>query len=290
MELQKVGIDTIDLMYEGLIDVDKLKNKAVMKEKSIEVNGNTKIVFKPSKIFSNGIHLSNALEVKGAIAMLEMEIGVLGRITRVDISADTIEHLYDNKALSRLFLSCLAFKRRKKENIDIFRTIKNVEEEGNIKIRSKRVETTIYNCEHKLRIANTRIENRVKDIRNEFTYEEVIKSEIEYFIEELQDIEEFVEKIEDDMVIKLEAIFRNKSKKNFGTFTEFVVWGYESGYIPTVGTLKKLMKSVGLKIGYKKFVENFRKNRTESLKFVSKKDIKELNKKLRIGLKGAIKK
>lgn len=265
----KGGIDTIQIELCGYFK-DELKDiKSILDDKTLYTeNNNTRIVMRANN------ELSTVDEVVACLELLMQKIECKEwKVVRVDMSIDYLEKLEDNLNLSRLFLECLAIKRRK-EKAEIFNTKKGIEKQGNLKISSKRTETTIYNCTDKSRLANMRVENKVKDIRNELKDREVIQAEVKKFLEEIQGLELLVEKVEDKYIDGLANLYYETIEKKYRTFSEFVAFADGQGYILTTNVLKGLMKKVGLKTSYKNFVDVFKRNRKETLNFVSKTEMK----------------
>lgn len=282
MILYKVGFDTIQMEIKGLHEV-KTDNRMVLSDKTTYTGkGNTRLVLRGL----NG--LSSVKEILGYIQELEEIIGEKVEVVRVDIGADSKEYLKDNVNLARLFLECLNIARRK-DNGDIFKTIKGIEKEGNIKLSNGRTETTFYSCIDKNRQANTRLENRTKDIRSQQANREVLENEIKKYIQELKGLELLVEKVEHKYIEELTKLYNETIEKKYRTFSEFVAFADSQGYMMTSDILKGLIIKVGLTIGYKKFVENFRKTRKETLNFTTKTELKKFVKDLEKNLKVALK-
>lgn len=282
MKIDKVGIDTVQIEIKGLHDV-KADNRTILSDKTTyTAKGNTRLVLR-------GLcGLSSIKEILEYTYELEGNLKESVEVVRVDIGADSKQYLRNNVNLARLFLECLNIVRRK-DNGDIFKTIKGIEKEGNIKLSSGRIETTFYSSVDKNREYNTRLENRNKDIRSQQANKEILENEIKKYIQEIKGLELLVEKVEDKYIHELTNLYHATIEKKYRTFSEFVAFADGQGYIMTSNILKGLMAKVGLKIGYKKFVENFRKTRKETLSFITKtelkKFIKDLEKKLKIELK-----
>lgn len=282
MKIDKVGIDTVQIEIKGLHEV-KADNRTILNDKTTyTAKGNTRLVVRGL----NG--LSSIKEMLRYIQELEEGLEQEVEVVRVDIGADSQEYLKNNVNLARLFLECLNIVRRK-DNGDIFKTIKGIEKEGNIKLSSGRIETTFYSCIDKNRQANTRLENRVKDIRNQYSNEEILRNEIGKYIQELKGLELLVEKVEDKYIHELTNLYHETIEKKYRTFSEFVAFADNQGYIMTSNILKELMVKVGIKQNSNTFAKNFRRLRTNTLNFVSKNEmkkfIKDLEKNLKIALK-----
>lgn len=282
MTLTGVGIDTIQIEIKGLHEI-KTDNRLILSDKTTyTAKGNTRLVLRGL----NG--LSSISEILGYIQELKEILGQEVEIVRVDIASDSKEYLKDNINLARLFLECLNIARGK-ENGDIFKTIKGIEKEGNIKLSNGRTKTTFYSCVDKDRPANTRLENKVEDIRSIRANKEKLENEIKKYVQEMKGLELLVEKVECKYIEELAKLYQETKGKKYRTFSEFVACMDSQGYIMTSEILKGLIIKVGLTIGYKKFVENFRKTRKETLKFTTKTELKKFVKDLEKNLKIALK-
>ncbi|MGL4901826.1 MAG: hypothetical protein ACRC3I_01950 [Cetobacterium sp.] len=284
MEVIKGGIDTIEVEFIGNYKEELKEMRVVLDDKTTYTDdNNTRVVIRPNNELSE---LSQALEcVKWVAEKLECKEW---RIVRVDMSTDFRDKFEDNLNLSRLLLGCLAIVKKIRIE-DVFNTKKGIEEQGNLKIKTKRLEITIYNCNDKNRIANMRIEFKSKDIRNGFEDKEKIENEIKGILEDLKGLDKLVEKVEEVYIERLAYLHHNTIGKKYRTFSEFVAFADSQGYIMTSDILKGLMAKAGLKIGYKKFVENFRKTRTETLNFVTKNELKKFIKDIEKNLKLTLK-
>lgn len=282
MKIDKVGIDTVQVEIKGLHDV-KADNRTILNDKTTYTSkGNTRLVLR-------GLHgLSTIKEMLECTYELEENLKESVEVVRVDIGADSKQYLRNNVNLARLFLECLNIVRRK-DNGDIFKTIKGIEKEGNIKLSSGRIETTFYSSIDKNREYNTRLENRNKDIRSQQANKEILENEIKKYIQEIKGLELLVEKVEDKYIHELTNLYHETINKKYRTFSEFIAFTDSQGYIMTSNILKELMVKVGIKQNSNTFAKNFRRLRTNTLNFVSKNEmkkfIKDLEKNLKIALK-----
>lgn len=287
MNIIGAGIDTVLVEVWGLVDYEKIENPALIKKYCREKRETTILCIKLCTLIQNGKVLLTVGESRKALTgFLD---GMKWNVKRIDISIDSKEQMGENKNLLRAFIECLSFVRGK-ELPKVYETTVSIARKGNLKISGRRVDTTIYSCKDKNREANSRLENQVKDIRtlkkeNFKIIEDVFKD----YIQELYGMENLMEKVEVRMVEELYKIYCKTIGKNFITFSEFIAWADYEGYIITSGVLKGLMLEVGLSIGYKKFVENFRNTRIESLNFTNKTELKNFIKAVRKNLKIALK-
>lgn len=282
MKIEIVGFDTIQIEIKGLHEI-KANNKMILSDKTTYTGkGNTRLVLRGLK------GLSSLGEVLEYIRELEEVLGEQVEIVRVDIGADSQEFLKENINLARMFLECLNIVRRK-ENGDIFKTIKGIEKEGNIKLSTGRTETTFYSCIDKNRRANTRLENRVKDIRSQQKNKEILENEIKKYIQDLKGLELLVEKVEDKYIQELANLYYETINKKYRTFSEFVAFADSQGYMMTSDILKGLMRKIGITTSYKNFTDSFKRTRKETLNFTTKTELKKFVKDLEKNLKIALK-
>lgn len=284
MEVIKGGIDTIEVEFIGNYKEELKEIRVVLDDKTTYTDdNNTRVVIRPNNELSE---LSQALEcIEWVAEKLECKEW---RIVRVDMSTDFRDKFEDNLNLSRLLLGCLAIVKKIRIE-DVFNTKKGIEEQGNLKIKTKRLEITIYNCNDKNRIANMRIEFKSKDIRNDFNDREKIENEIKGILEDLKGVDKLVEKVEEVYIERLAYLHHNTIGKKYRTFSEFVAFADSQGYIMTSDILKGLMAKVGIKQSSNTFAKNFRRLRTETLNFVSKKEMKKFVKDIEKNLKLTLK-
>ena len=99
----------------------------------------------------------------------------------------------------------------------MFKTVKEIIKTGNLKIRGRRIITTIYNCEDKDRYANTRLENRNLDLMNRFgniSLEKKIELIIKEHLKELIKLEDLIPEVERRYCKILTEQYRKDMKKN----------------------------------------------------------------------------
>lgn len=285
MDLIFAGVDTVEGRIAGEIPRG-IYIPMLLSSKTEELKKETIIVLRPSYLIG-GKELSTLNETVYAIEYVEKILGKKIRITRVDLSGDSLSRIKDNKNLIRMFLECLSFKRGYCG--EVFRTTKGIEKDGNLKIRTGRKRTTFYDCLDKNRRANLRAENQITDIRSQQSNREIIENEFYKYLKELKELELLIEKVQSKYIDELVRLYKETIRKKYRTFSEFVAFADSQGYILTSDILKELMLKLGLAIGYKKFVENFRKLRTETLKFTTKKSLTKFVKGLEKELKKALK-
>ena len=283
IRLIKAGVDTVQIEFEGLHAIKSDGGLILNDKTTYTAKQNTRIVMKSTNDLATSKEMLNNIKtLKNNTKIKEM------KITRVDLGADTKDFIKDNKNLLRLFLECLNIS-RKKESSEIFKTIKGLEKDGNIKISSKRVETTIYSCTDKNRSANTRVENRVKDIRSKEDNKIIIEKEIKKYIEELKILELFIPSVEEKYIKELTDLYKKTIDKKYRTFSEFIATMDSNGYLLTFEILKGLMASVGVKQNSNTFSKNFRRLRNKTLNFTTKTELKKFTKSLEKNLKKSLK-
>jgi hypothetical protein len=277
-----VGIDTIRLEIEGIHEVE-LDNRLVLKDKTIFTSkGNTRITIRNP----NGL-LSDIEEMLFFIKELEHFTDAEVKIVRVDIAADSNDHLKDNSNLIRLLLECINVSNDR--TCEIFRTVKGINKDCNIKLSDRRTEITCYNRTDKKGSGKSRLEKRNKDIKSKLEHREVLENEIKNYIKELKNLVLFIEKVEDKYVKELTEKFNEEKNVIHGTFSGFVESMNKDGFLMTANILKGLMKKIGIKQNSNTFAKNFRRTRTNALNFVSKNELKKLTKELEKNLKLTLK-
>lgn len=101
---------------------------------------------------------------------------------------------------------------------------------------------------------------------------------------------QFQEQVEREYIEQLTLKFKDIKGNNFINFSEFIAWADYEGYILTSNILKGLLKSCGLKVRATEFQRDFKKNRKETLKFTTEKELKDTVKMIEKELKKCIKK
>ncbi|MGL6100906.1 MAG: hypothetical protein ACRC0G_14955, partial [Fusobacteriaceae bacterium] len=263
MQITDSGIDTIQVELNGIIEVEKIDNKAMLKDKTkYTANGNTKIVMMLSLYFDKKRKLSTVKEVVEVLKM-NKEINKINSLDRLDIAIDFLEEIQDKKNLFRIILECYA--RQKKFKTDVFKTVKGIAETGNLKLSNNRLELTAYSCKDKIeRIGNTRLEIHNKDLRITDINKSSIVDKVNTFIFDLKNMVQFQEQVEREYIEQLTLKFKDTKGNSFINFSEFIAWADYEGYILTSNILKGLLKSCGLKTKYTSFYDNFKRTRKET--------------------------
>lgn len=286
-EVIKGGFDTVGILYSNLENEKILEDKMILnKHISYTKNGDVSLVFKPSMHIDNGYSLSSLKSTIDEIQLFE-ETHSLTRLNlkRVDFAIDLKETINENLKLYLLIMECLNVERKGNGVYQTKRPITYDNKQGNYKISSNRCETTIYNCIDKNRIANTRIEQRIKDIRTKDPLKTRMVKEVKKFIIELSTLEKFISIVEDKYIKFLVLEYRKMKGVSFRTFTEFVSWADKENLILTERILKELLNLSGITTRFKKFTYEFRKNRSKSLQFTNKTQMNKLLKEVKSQLK-----
>lgn len=269
-------IDTIGLGYEQEITKEikeKISKHLVKSNDLIEKNKN--LVLKVNRNSTSS--LKEFLYLKKWIDELMQEEG---KIIRVDLAFDSLDKLEDNRKLFRAFLYSLSIIRYKNINLYETRVVHNLK---NLKISKYNYSTTVYDCQDKTnRLANTRIENRALYIRDNLEDKEKIEKEILRYNSELKQIllrldEEIslLDIIDKFLIPKHIDFYKNSELKL--NISEFIAFLEKLGYILTKNTLEKILKELEYKGNVNNFIREFRRKRGEnSLKFISKNELKEL--------------
>ncbi|MGL5051722.1 MAG: hypothetical protein ACRC6E_14005, partial [Fusobacteriaceae bacterium] len=137
MKITDSGIDTIQIELEGNIDIEKVDNIAIKKDKTkYTVDNNTKVVIIVSLYKRNKRELST---VKETCEVIKENKGLneVNGLDRLDIAIDFKEELKEKKNLFRMILECYA--RQRKFKTDVFKTVKGIAEDGNLKLSNNRL-------------------------------------------------------------------------------------------------------------------------------------------------------
>lgn len=277
----KSGIDTLGLIYNTELDINLIKSSIGVIEKHTRlINLNEiLIVLKASLRLNGGIELTDLNETLGACESLENELNLskeTRKISRIDFSVDLLETVKENKKKFLLFLECLDLRRNGNGVYETKKPVNHNKKTGNIKISSNRVQTTVYDCIDKPRIANARIENRIVNIRTVENIEKRIKQELKKYIKELHKLEELVPIVEDYYISFLNQEYKESEGLYFRTFTEFIAWADREQYILTERILKEVLKVSGITISLKIFLNKFRAKRKNTLNFSNKTELKKM--------------
>ncbi|MGL5596053.1 MAG: hypothetical protein ACRCX7_06390 [Cetobacterium sp.] len=276
----KGGIDTVGLTCKTDIDIEEIKILNGVLEKYTYLIGIEEILvtIKASNILNGGIELTNLSETMEIIKDIELNFNlVFETLSRVDFSVDLLGTVKENKKKFILFLECLDLKRKGMGMYETKKPVRQNKKTGNLKISTNRVQTTIYDCIDKRRLANTRIENRIVNIRTKEVIKKRIQLEMKKYIKELNKLEELVPLVEDFYINFLIEQYRVTKGKHFNTFTGFIEWADFENLILTERVLKDVLKASGLKISFKEFVRKFKKVRPNTLNYSGKTEVKKLS-------------
>lgn len=276
----KGGIDTVGLTCKTNIDVEEIKVLNGVLEKYTYLIGveEVLITIKASNILNGGIELINLSETMEIIEDITLKFNlVFETLSRVDFSVDLLGTVKENKKKFILFLECLDLKRKGMGMYETKKPVRQNKKTGNLKISTNRVQTTIYDCIDKPRLANTRIENRIVNIRTKEVIKKRIQLEMKKYIKELNKLEELVPLVEDFYINFLIEQYRVTKGKHFNTFTGFIEWADFENLILTERVLKDVLKASGLKISFKEFVRKFKKVRPNTLNYSGKTEVKKLS-------------
>lgn len=286
--IDNAGVDTLGIEYKELVDIETLLgDEAVLgKYVSSTKTGAVRVAIKPSKTLNGGIVTTRIEECLKVFRAIEHDNDLKnGLVYRVDIACDSKILLTDNRNLFRMFLECLNIKRT---GIDVFVTKRGLNNLANLKIKNRYVETTVYNCVDKVRIGNTRIENRVLEIRSNGDDLKKLRYEFNKYIAEISCLDKNIEIVENRYIDNLIKLYNNENGNSFRSFSEFVVWADKEGYILTSRILKELFIFIKPAEDYTHFVREFRRTRKTSLNFTSKAQLKNLISSMKKELKKAM--
>lgn len=275
----KGGLDTVGLTCKTDIDIEEIKILNGVIEKYTYLIGVEEILvtIKASSVLNGGIELTNLNETIEIVEDISLNLNIdFEALSRVDFSVDLLETVKENKKKFVLFLECLDLRRKGAGMYETKKPVKENKKTGNLKISTNRVQTTIYDCIDKPRLANTRIENRIVNIRAKEIIKKRIQFELKKYIKELHKLEELVPMVEDFYINFLIEQYKVTKGKHFNTFTGFIEWADFENLILTERILKEVLKASGLKISFKEFVRKFKKVRPDTLNYASKTEVKNL--------------
>lgn len=286
MKIVDSGVDSIQLEMKGIIDTDKIEDDSLLKNKTrFTKDNNTKLGYIVG--LKNGKRRLSSIKETFDFIAKKRESGEINSLDRLDITIDFMEKLREKQNLFRMLLECIA--KEKKMSKEVFATVKGIAVKGNLKISNNRLEYTIYNHEDKTeRQGYSRFEVHNNDMRVKEITKKVLEEKVLGFITDLKGCLKYVEEIEKEYIDGLEQKYQ-ETKNNFRTFSEFVAWADYEGYILTSEILKGLMKKVGIKSSYNSFRDMFKRNRKETLKFTSKKELETTIKNIEKELKKCVK-
>lgn len=280
------GVDSIQMEMKGIIDTDKIEDDSLLKNKTrFTKDNNTKLSYIVG--LKNGKRRLSSIKETFDFIAEKRECGEINSLDRLDITIDFTETLREKQNLFRMLLECIA--KEKKMSKEVFATVKGIAVKGNLKISNNRLEYTIYNHEDKTeRQGCSRFEVHNNDMRVKNITKKVLEEKVLGFITDLKECVKYIEEIEEEYINGLEQKYQ-ETKNNFRTFSEFVAWADYEGYILTSEILKGLMKKVGIKSSYNSFRDMFKRNRKETLKFTSKKELETTIKNIEKELKKCVK-
>ena len=286
MKIVDSGVDSIQLEMKGIIDTDKIEDDSLLKNKTrFTKDSNTKLGYIVG--LKNGKRRLSSIKETFDFIAKKRESGEINSLDRLDITIDFMEKLREKQNLFRMLLECIA--KEKKMSKEVFATVKGIAVKGNLKISNNRLEYTIYNHEDKTeRQGYSRFEVHNNDMRVKEITKKVLEEKVLGFITDLKECVKYIGKIEEEYINGLEQKYQ-ETKNNFRTFSEFVAWADYEGYILTSEILKGLMKKVGIKSSYNSFRDMFKRNRKETLKFTSKKELETTIKNIEKELKKCVK-
>lgn len=274
----KGGLDTVGLTCKTDIDIEEIKVLNGVIEKYTYLIGVEEVLvtIKASSVLNGGIELTDLDETMEIVEDIALNFNIdFETLSRVDFSVDLLETVKENKKKFILFLECLDLRRKGTGMFETKKPVKQNKKTGNLKISTNRVQTTIYDCMDKPRLANTRIENRIVNIRAKEIIKKRIQFELKKYIKELHKLEELVPMVEDFYINFLIEEYKESKGKHFRTFTGFIEWADKEKLILTERILKEVLKASGIKTRFQIFVREFRRTRKESLIFTSKTELKK---------------
>jgi len=284
-------IDTIEKEYNTKnIDIPRLLREPMILGKTVKINeGFIKFGLKPSKEVNRGLNLITTRDSLERIEEMEGRNNLyIGRVTQSHYAIDVDGELSRDYKHFKLLLECLLLSRKwTRQGKSVFRTFKNDNEIGNIKIRNSYRSTTVYDCSDK-RVIGIRFEDREMLRSIKTGDKKAIIDHMQRLISEVDKIELYIPNVEKE---KINSIIREYklNQDSYSSFSEFISNQEEKGSILTKNILVGIYKGVGMKGNVNGFVRDFRRLRPSKLNFVSKKNIRDLGEHIKKNIKADLK-
>lgn len=270
-------IDTVRVDYKKPVGKEILKKIENCLSKAMDLKEeemSNKLILQINKNYTSSS--KEILELKLYVDNLMQEVGILYRI---DNACDFKESLEENLKLYRAFICCLAYINY--GTIEIYETKKD-HKRKNLKISNSNKALTIYDCQDKQRLGNSRIEYRDLYIRNQLpAKEKIIKSinsyniELKTILSKLDEQEGLLEVV--DKLLIPEHLEHFYSTKTPYTVFEFIAYLHREGHIFTKASLEELLKKLNYKGQVDTFIREFRRRKgANSLDFITKSELKNL--------------
>lgn len=247
--------------------INKLTDSFDNSQMTLKVNLHTRygeMVLDNVKKFNTA--LEESLNDIGVVEMSNVEL------TRVDIALDTNNYTMQQDFKRMLFCYELLTIKHKRDD-RWYTTDLNTLQRNTIKLYGDRFELEIYDkakASNNMHPYSTRIEFRYKRLSKDLADNEIY---LKKTIDKVNEMDGKLLQLEENMSKRLIKLYQ-ADKDNVKSFSEFV--RKYNDYFYTLNILKEVYKSVGMKGGYKNWVDKFRK--TNQLEFYTSKDIKELQK------------
>ena len=284
-------IDTFVIFYKtsNYNTKDVLSLTGVIRELTRkDFDGNLRLCVKPSLFIkkysstesSNNKVLCNLKEALLVKDYFDKKIGEIGELRRVDFAYDTEIHFNENQKLNKFFISMLLASRNSSLN-KIFSTNTN-NTSLNMKIKNKTMEFSIYNCNDKDRLGNTRYEQRFTSLRGLDNFQNKILKSLDKYEKELCDLTSTIPVIE---TYFSELIYNEyqMSKNKYKNLHEFIAKMDASNFILTKNVFKQFFEKISDgNVDF--YIKNFRRKRKDALKFITKLEMETLIKKIRIAI------
>lgn len=272
MRYNNAGIDTIEKEYKTELNLQEY-SELVNGEYSIlgeqirhTKDKTTKIPYKPSHFYDSnkGYYLTNIEDSLKAISELEkrFKLDYRNSIVRIDIAFDSDMELENLKSIMLLLLECLGKELGTKEVI----TTKAKKDIKNIKLKSKDIEITCYNCKDKKRVANTRLEIRFLNIQSKMINKRLINAKLKEIKKMLNNSLRHLEEVEESY---FNYIARRYKEQNLYAF-----YIENRDLLLTSRISKVVFDSLAVQKSYKRFLEVLRSK--IELNFITRKELKDL--------------
>jgi hypothetical protein len=260
------GVDTYELRIFTDDNIDSLKRDIprIIRERSswnqITSDGEVyaRVVIKQSQ------ELVTLLEAYKYMLMLKHETGYKIQLNRIDISCDTSNHLNNEIKDFRLLMDAIALNRGLK---GYFKTLKEDDSFGNLKITNSNPHIVVYDCTDKPRKGDIRLEYRaVKLYTQQNDFQKISRSALKV-LTELRKMPELLSEAEEINRQKIEQTYADNKTPNLSSFVDRHIQG-----ILTMDNLKHLHK-VNYKGRFSRWFSTYQQSRGKIPMFADKEKV-----------------
>lgn len=251
--------------------LDLLKNIShIIKDHSyISITGSLSICIRPDKDFTVPLR-----EIYDHVSYIQKSLGIDFSLNRIDFATDLALSIQNNKQLFGLFLYCLNYiKMQKIVPLHIFSegSVKK-----NLKLNHREWQLTFYShSDHGRRYGSTRLEYRATNIRIKRNKLNNMKKILGAYTKDINQIISVLPLIENLIAKDLYEEWKPFRLK-YPDISDYVKYLDVEGKIYTRNILAHLLNHADYKGQVESFIKNYRKNRNDVLKFITKTELNKL--------------